>query len=248
MEFISYNIIKNDTINPDTDRIRNTQNESSMRSKKMIIDYALCNEWNYFITITIDPKKHNRTDYKEINNKLTKYLQNYKTRKDTDFQYILIHELHKKTETDGKKAIHYHGLFKINNKEFWNLKLKSIRDQAHIYRSKNITDIFGKQNEFTLIYNKAEFLGLYISKYIAKNVITKRDKLGRKIIIPEYERMILPTRYTTSRNLKKPDKELLSALQENNFYNLGLQYTYKNDFCYKYKMSLEEYEKIKKYI
>ena len=77
----------------------------------MIIDYALANEWNYFITITLDKKIHDRTDYIGVTKKLRTFLNHYKSRYDIDFKYILIPELHKRKEDNGKRAIHYHGLF-----------------------------------------------------------------------------------------------------------------------------------------
>lgn len=231
VEFIEFNLYEKEN-KKNNDYIRNYDQESSNRSKNKIIEYALNNNWNYFVTITIDKKLHNRTNYKELTKRLRKYLNNYKNRYDHNFKYILIYEPHKKKEINGKNAIHYHGLFYIENENYFNLKFKKRKGKALIYQSLKIRDLYGINN-FTLIYNNGEFLSYYISKYITKNI---------------NKSIILSKRYFNSTGLNGYIKDITSGSVENRFLDLGLKADYKNKFVKKYRFTYEEYNDLKKYL
>ena len=201
----------------------------------MIIDYAINNNWNYFVTITLDKKLQDRTDHKGVTKKLRIFLNHYKDRYDNDFKYILIPELHKKVEDNGKRAIHYHGLFLINNLDYWELSFKKQKDLAYIYRSKKITLTFGKKNEFTKIYNSAEFLSYYISKYITKN-------LDKDFVTS------LNNKYFISKGLKKAESILLNVNQEIKFYDMELEPSFEHKFCKKWRVPLEDVKYYKEYL
>lgn len=72
------------------------------RAKEKVFDIALCNDWNYFITLTLDPQKVDRYDTENINKVVKKWLDNSVQRK--NLRYLMLPELHK----DG--AVHFHGL------------------------------------------------------------------------------------------------------------------------------------------
>ena len=76
---------------------------SIRRARQQIRDYALCSEFTYFVTLTLDKKKINRYDIAEIVKRLRIWLDNRVRRK--ELRYILVPERHK----DG--AIHFHGFF-----------------------------------------------------------------------------------------------------------------------------------------
>ena len=45
--------------------------QSVSRSKRMLLEYAICNEWDYFVTLTLDPQKvADRSDLKAYHDKL----------------------------------------------------------------------------------------------------------------------------------------------------------------------------------
>lgn len=73
------------------------------RTRSKIREYALCNEWKYFATLTIDPAKFDRYNLSAFQKALSEYLHNY-NRNGVKVRYLLIPEFHK----DG--AIHMHGL------------------------------------------------------------------------------------------------------------------------------------------
>ena len=75
---------------------------SRRRACAMVTDYARCNDFRYFVTLTMDKSVIDRYDIKGINKKLRTFLDNAVRR--NGLQYILIPEYH----SDG--AIHFHGL------------------------------------------------------------------------------------------------------------------------------------------
>lgn len=79
--------------------------QSLSRSRRLIRDYILCNDFALFCTFTFDESKvTDRKDYKTIKSKLCKAFNNYKNRYDKNFKYMIVPELHK----DG--SVHFHGV------------------------------------------------------------------------------------------------------------------------------------------
>lgn len=83
----------------------NTQKteRSARRARSQLREYALANEWDWFVTLTLDKTKIDRYDIAEITKKLNSWLSNQVKR--YGLKYVLIPELHK----DG--GVHFHGLF-----------------------------------------------------------------------------------------------------------------------------------------
>lgn len=80
-----------------------TKERAVRRARQQIRDYALCSDFSYFVTLTLDREKINRYDMSEIVKRLRIWLDNRVRRK--ELRYILVPERHK----DG--AIHFHGFF-----------------------------------------------------------------------------------------------------------------------------------------
>ena len=76
---------------------------SLSRTKRNIKELALCNNFEYFATITINSKNCDRYSLIEAQKLLRKNLYKIK-RKNNNFKYLFITEKHK----DG--AFHFHGL------------------------------------------------------------------------------------------------------------------------------------------
>ena len=233
VEFVSFNTIDNTSKkmlkeNENNENKRNYDLESSMRSKKLIRQYGLSNKWNYFITVTINKEKIDRTEHQKIQKKLCKYFNHYKDRYDKNFYYLLVAEPHKRKEKNGLHAVHFHGLLYIENIEYWKLKFIEQKDKAIIYESQKLKNIFGR-NDMTIIYNSSEFIAYYISKYMTKNVINNLD---------------LKARYWASKGLSKGIEIDVSETIEQKFYSLGIAPNYQNSFCSKYKFSIAEYKNI----
>ena len=130
------------------------------RTKTAITDYSLSNNFNYFCTLTLDPKKIDRYDYDVIVPQITKFLRKNISR------YLLVPEKHK----DG--AFHFH-------------LLADIPTNALTHTFGNNWSL----NSYTLGYSNARPIkksGLdnlrvsyYIQKYITKQLIQAVPK-GRK--------------------------------------------------------------------
>lgn len=74
------------------------------RARTKVFEYAYCNDWNYFITLTIDPNKYDRKNLKMYYKDFSQWLKNYQKKHDIKLQYLLIPELH----SDGQ-SWHMHG-------------------------------------------------------------------------------------------------------------------------------------------
>ena len=77
-------------------------NQSSMnRTIQKIYEVSRANNWEYFLTLTVDRKKIDSSNYDLLCEKVSKWINNIRTRYAPDLKYIIVPELHK----DG---IHYH--------------------------------------------------------------------------------------------------------------------------------------------
>lgn len=76
---------------------------AARRARAALRDLALCNDFDCFVTLTLDGAQVNRYDPKQVIRKLNRWADN-KVRRD-GLRYVLVPELHK----DG--AIHFHGFF-----------------------------------------------------------------------------------------------------------------------------------------
>ena len=81
---------------------------SFSRARSMVKQYGLCNPWDYFVTLTLDPKKYNRYDLGQFKADLSQFVRDmrkkYKQYGGERLSYVLVPENHK----DG--AWHMHGL------------------------------------------------------------------------------------------------------------------------------------------
>jgi hypothetical protein len=78
---------------------------SRNRTINTVYSYALANRWEYFLTLTFDPKKIDSTDYAAVSSALGNWLMHTKEKYCRNLKYLVVPELHK----DGKKY-HFHGL------------------------------------------------------------------------------------------------------------------------------------------
>lgn len=76
---------------------------SKRRARAAVSDLAMCNDFKYFVTLTLDEKAIDRYDMKAITKRLNTWLDN-RVRRD-GLKYVLVAEHHK------DKAVHFHGFF-----------------------------------------------------------------------------------------------------------------------------------------
>lgn len=87
-------------------QIQHSLHTSVNRTVNQIYAISRSNKWEYFVTLTINPKKLDNTDFNLISEKLNIWTNNIKKRYAPDLKYLLVPELHK-----DKSKWHFHGLF-----------------------------------------------------------------------------------------------------------------------------------------
>lgn len=127
---------------------------SLSRTKRNIRELALCNDFEYFATFTVNSDKCDRYTLNDVQDTIKKILHKIK-RKNKEFAFLIITEKHK----DG--AFHFHGLIKgitdlyINENGY--LSSKIFTDELGF-------NSFSKVKDYTKCCN-------YITKYITKDCI-----------------------------------------------------------------------------
>lgn len=127
-------------------------------SKNKIFYYSRSVDWSggWFVTLTIDPNKYNRTDYRSCVDYLRYFLDNLR-KYDSSIKYLFVPELHK------KGGYHFHGLITRCNLERDGI----IEDSGHTILGDKIYNLkrFWKFGFTTLSRIKNS---LAVEKYIAK--------------------------------------------------------------------------------
>lgn len=162
---------------------------SKTRSKNKIYDYSRSNDWEWFVTITFDPKKVDSFNYDDCTKKLSKWLNNIRSRYCSNMKYFFVPEIHK----SGR--YHFHGLLSdCDGLEF--------NDSGHVTKATErspggepIYNIGRYRYGFTTATKVKD--SYRVSKYIAKYVTKELSALtkGKK-------------RYWASRNCNVPEIEL----------------------------------------
>lgn len=153
---------------------------SLYRTKSLIKDLVICNDFELFCTFTFDPKKVDSFNYNKCYSSMSGWLHHQRTlsrERGKDFKYLIVPELHK----SGRW--HFHALISgyTSTLKASGLVTKSLRP---IY---NITSF---RNGFTtaVYIDSSEVVGNYVSKYITKDFIRffnrKRFQCSRGLIRP----------------------------------------------------------------
>ena len=187
------------------------------RARAMVFEYALCNDFQYFVTLTLDKNMHDRYDLKGYIKRLGQFIRNYRRNYGADIQYLLIPERHK----DG--AWHMHGLFMGIPEEHLSVNKNGYLDwQAYSKRFGYIS--------IDKIKNK-EAVSKYITKYVTKSF----DNVGG---VTEKESKL----YYCSRGLKRAKIKKIGTLS---VYQLEkIPFDYENDFVKTVFFKSKQYELI----
>ena len=156
--------------------------ESLSRTKSKIFELALCNEWKWFVTLTLNPEYHDRKDLKSYKTKLSTWIKNYNRLHKTNIKYLLIPENHK----DGSWHMHglmmglpYEHMHKFRTDEKLPIKMQIEIAHGHkLYSWPAYAKAFGYISISEII--NAESVSKYITKYITK------DLMGTKIGLNEH--------------------------------------------------------------
>lgn len=151
------------------------------RARQNIFELAFCNEWEYFITLTLNANKYNREDLEKYHKDLTQFIRDKNKKYKCKIDFLLIPELHK----DGK-TWHFHGLIKGIPKEY--LKEFKLGDKMSSNMAIKVK-LGDKLYNWIDYYNKFGFCDLeeiknhsavakYITKYISKELGNTVKELG----------------------------------------------------------------------
>lgn len=141
-----------------------------IRSKSKVFELSLCNDWDYFVTLTLDSKKYDRYNLKKYIKDLSQFIRDQRKSKESDIKYLLIPEQHK----DG--AWHLHGFMKgipaldiVSNGNFD----KSGNPYVHWLP-------YFKKFGFMSMGEIQDDIGasFYIRKYISKTMLQNNFELG----------------------------------------------------------------------
>jgi len=188
-------------------------NNSISRTKSKIFELAMCNDWEYFITLTINSELHDRNDLKNYKKKLSKWLNNYNNYNRISMQYLLIFENHH-VKND---AYHAHGFLRGLPHEHLNeftlkdkLPMKMIiklKQGQKIYNWEKYAKAFGYVSLEPIIC--AEAISKYVtSTYLSKDIFKTKIDLNDHFYISSQglQRAEIIYRNTMTREFK-PDFE-----------------------------------------
>lgn len=142
---------------------REIREDSIRRAKNRVKEICFANEFELFVTMTLDAQKHSRTDAKQILKTVNNWCSNQVQRR--GMKYLIIPEYHKRVETDGKQAVHFHGLIS-GDFSLADSGLKTPRGQA-IYNLGQWD--FGFTEAIKIEEKDYNKTANYVSKYITKD-------------------------------------------------------------------------------
>ena len=203
--------------------VEESQKRSFRRTKQNIYDLAFNHPWKYFVTLTFNSLMVDRLDYAAVSKKLSKWLNNIKSRKYPSMEYLIVPELHE------KGGVHFHGLFTIDEEM-------------------NLVDSGHKDKKGRVIYNWFDFgLGFttvtvvgdihkastYITKYITKDLTTtfkgKKYWHSHGIPPPKVLKIKLNSVYTKKKIIQTLSESV--DFQSQHFVEVDTKF-FKNDFKY----------------
>lgn len=167
------------------------------RAARMVEAYALCNEWDWFVTLTLNKNLRDRRDLDGFRNDFMQLIRDYR-KKIPSMEAVLVPELHR-----NKDGWHLHGLIKgLPESELRPFTIKEklpkyIREQ--LKQGKQVYDWPKYRNSFGWVDVEAirnrDASARYITKYLSKDyqeITAKEIETGkhlyfvtRGLILPE---------------------------------------------------------------
>lgn len=156
------------------------------RARSMVLQYALCNPWQYFFTGTLDPGKWDRNSLEPFMTQLSQKIRDWRKEYGFKLDVLLVPEQHK----DG--SWHVHGL--VNNLpdycigRFYRLDLSAL-GLGWLYPLKLVDGDFFNWYDFCLEFGYCSLAPIrdpvatayYITKYISKDLSQRASEVGKHL-------------------------------------------------------------------
>ena len=143
------------------------------RARSTIYELALCNDWEWFFTFTLDPMKYDRSNLKSFHKDLSRFFRKYREKHKVNVKYLLVPEQHK----DGINW-HMHG-FLMGLPEN-HLRRFSLEEQLPYYirhkleSNQPVYDWEAYRNKFGFCniepIRDLEASAKYVTKYVSKSM------------------------------------------------------------------------------
>lgn len=142
------------------------------RAKSKIQEYVMCNDWDMFVTLTLDKRKYDRYNLSKFHKDLTQFIRIQNRKSNNDIKYLFIPEEHQ----DG--AWHIHGFIKGLDKS--ELRLFTLDEKLPLYIREKLIKC-QEVYQWIKYYDKFGFCDLepirdkkrassYVRKYITKEL------------------------------------------------------------------------------
>lgn len=188
-KLVTFSSLRSDGFILDSDKNKSKKNSVNdkkllnniSRARNKIFEYALCNEWEYFVTLTLSPEKLSLLGFDRFDlNSFYKFFANWIHHLDYKVSYLLVPEQHK------NGAWHFHGfingipdtdlhLFTLDEK-LPNYIRNKIKNNEMIYSWISYSNKFGFC-DLEFIKNQ-EKCSSYVTKYISKELYKTINNLG----------------------------------------------------------------------
>lgn len=158
-EFEPFTAQKARVVKDFVDNSLENQRKSLSRTKNMIGAYARCAVWEWFVTLTYDPAKIDRSDFKLCMKKVRNWLRNCRSRLASGLKYLIVPELH----ADGA-SWHIHALLADTGKMVFS-------DSGHKISGQAVYNLSGWKWGYSTATKVRDIFRIqrYIVKYMTKD-------------------------------------------------------------------------------
>lgn len=154
---------------------------SLSRTRRIVLELALCNTWKYFGTFTISPEKFDRHDFKGWYAKFYEWMKYHRKKYGMRMDFVFVPERHE----DG--CWHMHGLLddispflvSFADERAAGLNVPDKLVQGGYYDWPDYREKFGYCS-FGLIKDTVA-VSYYITKYVTKDLGTESEELGKHL-------------------------------------------------------------------
>ena len=148
--------------------------QSVSRAKSVIYQVAVCNDWDWFVTLTISPDKFDRYDFKGFYKSFSQWIRDYRKKYRCKIEYALIPELH----ADG--AWHLHGFMRGIPADHVSGFISGLHPQSLIDAGYQNWGLYSARFGFCSLGRLRDQMACaaYATKYITKDLLHSNNTMG----------------------------------------------------------------------